>query len=38
MFDLDHTLPGIATMNFYKKIYSDAIKSLDIDLIGYDFK
>lgn len=38
MFDSDRTLAGIMAVNFYKKIYSDAIKSLDIDLIGYDFK
>lgn len=38
MFDLDHTQSGIVNMNFYKKIYADAIKSLDLDLIGYDLK
>ncbi|MFA6990868.1 MAG: hypothetical protein WC192_02305 [Candidatus Babeliales bacterium] len=38
MFDLDHTSSGIMNMNFYKKIYAQAIKSLDIDLIGYDFR
>ncbi|MFH1254585.1 MAG: hypothetical protein V1646_04095 [bacterium] len=38
MFDLDRTPSGIMNMNFYKKIYAEAIKSFDIDLIGYDFR
>lgn len=38
MFDLDHTPSGVTNMNFYKKMYAEAIKSLDLDLIGYDFK
>ena len=38
MFDLDHTPLGVTNMNFYKKMYAEAIKSLDLDLIGYDFK